>query len=237
MLASKTASCSAGVICSSSAAVQILRAMTPSYRSRVTPADGVSHCLAADDGVEVDQAAQPLVLPVPERLRPRCRASLCAACDCVVLAVALGVACDGCFRLTRCLKSECDHSDDTGVGIVNFHQRNQIRATQKMHAASQAAELHRADSQADQSAALEARFDRLRLATESMWMLVKETTGLTEEHLIRKIEQLDMQDGSMDGKRSERASECGCGAMVNARSMICVHCGADAPMRSVFDRI
>ncbi|MEZ5225386.1 MAG: hypothetical protein R2710_01585 [Acidimicrobiales bacterium] len=123
------------------------------------------------------------------------------------------------------------------MGIIDYHQRNQIRATQKIMASSQAAELSRAEMQADKFEQMQARFDRLRLATESMWLLVKETTGLTEEHLIQRIEQLDSSDGTIDGRRADRVSECSCGAMVNARAAICVFCGAEAPERTVFDRI
>lgn len=123
------------------------------------------------------------------------------------------------------------------MGFIDYHQRNQIRSTQKIVSSSQSAELARAEFQADKFELLEARFDRLRLATESMWLLVKETTGLTEEHLIHRMEQLDATDGKVDGRRAERVSECRCGAMVNARAAICVFCGADAPARTVFDRI
>ncbi len=123
------------------------------------------------------------------------------------------------------------------MGIIDYHQRNQIRATQKIVASSQSAELSRSEIQADKFEQLEARLDRLRLATESMWLLVKETTGLTEEHLIHRIEQLDALDGTVDGKRADRVSECACGAMVNARAAICVFCGTEAPERTVFDRI
>ncbi len=91
--------------------------------------------------------------------------------------------------------------------------------------------------QSDQIHQLEDRIERLRLVNEAMWELLKETTGLTEEHLHHKVNLLDQMDGSVDGRRRERATECGCGAMVNARSEICVFCGTAAPLRSVFDRI
>lgn len=123
------------------------------------------------------------------------------------------------------------------VGFTDYRQRGQIRATQKIVASSQAAEVSRAEIQADKFEQLEARVDRLRLATESMWQLVKETTGLTEEHLIHRLEQLDSQDGQLDGKRVDRVTECECGAMVNPRQAICVFCGVDAPRGTVFDRI
>ncbi len=123
------------------------------------------------------------------------------------------------------------------MGIIDYHQHSRIRATQKIMASSQSAELARAEFQADKFELLEQRFDRLRLATESMWMLVKETTGLTEQHLIHRMEQLDATDGKIDGRRVDRVSECGCGAMVNARAAICVFCGEEAPERTVFDRI
>ncbi len=123
------------------------------------------------------------------------------------------------------------------MDIVDLHQRSQIKATRTALAASQNIEQGRHQAMRDEVARLEERVDRLRLAAESMWILLKETTGLTEEHLIHKIHQLDALDGSVDGKRRERATECGCGAMVNARSQICVFCGAAAPSRTVFDRI
>lgn len=76
------------------------------------------------------------------------------------------------------------------------------------------------------------RVDRLILVVDAMWSLL-EDAGYTDEQLVERIEQIDLSDGTSDGKRTPRATTCvSCGAKVPGGSPTCQFCGTqvdDAP--------
>jgi hypothetical protein len=73
---------------------------------------------------------------------------------------------------------------------------------------------------------VENRVDRLSLAARAMWELVKERTGLTEDDLLRKVEEIDLSDGRLDGK-VRKAVECAaCGKRIADSHSRCLYCGA-----------
>ncbi len=75
------------------------------------------------------------------------------------------------------------------------------------------------------------RLSRLTLVCEAMWLLLKERTDLTEEDLIRKVTELDLKDGVLDGKlnrnvargQMEKCPECG--AAISKKFNRCLFCG------------
>ncbi len=113
-------------------------------------------------------------------------------------------------------------------GIQN--NRNRLR-----HAENDQAET-RGQAQ-DLAAQMQERFDRTVLINEAMWQLLSERVGLTDEQLARRVYELDMSDGLADGRRISQPVECECGAMVNAKSRVCLFCGAAAPARPFFDAV
>jgi len=84
---------------------------------------------------------------------------------------------------------------------------------------------------------LHERLDKLLLVTEALWELLAQHTDLTDEDLRARMKDLDALDGSTDGRRQVSASDCSCGAKVNAKAPRCVFCGAPPPARSPFDTI
>ncbi len=81
------------------------------------------------------------------------------------------------------------------------------------------------------------RIDRLTLLCESMWQLVMEASGYSEEDLSARWGNLDLEDGEADGRRHKMPMSCSCGAMVHPSLRRCQYCGADAPIRAAFDRV
>ena len=74
---------------------------------------------------------------------------------------------------------------------------------------------------------LRRHLDRLSLASQSMWELLREHSELTEEDLEAKILEVDGRDGIVDGKISRQITVCGnCGKNTNTRRTICIMCGA-----------
>jgi len=78
---------------------------------------------------------------------------------------------------------------------------------------------------------LDDRFSRLSLICEAMWQLIKEQTELNEEDLRKRIVELDLQDGQLDGRLNRAASQglpqiCPeCGARVSRKYNRCQFCG------------
>lgn len=89
----------------------------------------------------------------------------------------------------------------------------------------------------DQLAMAEERVDRLTLLCEAMWEVLSATTDLTMSDLAEKVSQLDQVDGVADGRRQHRATDCACGAKINARAAICQFCSLPAPQRSLFHAV
>ena len=72
---------------------------------------------------------------------------------------------------------------------------------------------------------LQDRLDRMTLVMEAMWSLMVDQ-GLSDADLTTRIEQLDMVDGSIDGRKIPPADECPeCGAMVGRGAGHCQFCG------------
>jgi len=74
---------------------------------------------------------------------------------------------------------------------------------------------------------LEDAVDRLLLVNMAMWELVQSRTGLTEDDLITKVQEIDLRDGVADGKVTRtKAAECPkCGRPLSARHRKCLYCG------------
>jgi hypothetical protein len=73
------------------------------------------------------------------------------------------------------------------------------------------------------------RVDRLILVVDAMWSLL-EDAGYTDEQLRSRIQEIDLADGTEDGKRTELVSQCvGCDAKVAPGLASCQFCGTPLP--------
>jgi hypothetical protein len=71
-----------------------------------------------------------------------------------------------------------------------------------------------------------ANLDKIMLINEALWELMRDKHGLTENDLHKKMYEVDMRDGVLDGKNKRKAAECGqCGRMVSSRHPACLYCG------------
>ena len=59
--------------------------------------------------------------------------------------------------------------------------------------------------------------DRLMIITRALWEIIAESQGLSGDELINKVDEIDLRDGSLDGK-------------VKRPIRICVHCGKVLPL-------
>ncbi|MEM0967376.1 MAG: hypothetical protein AAGJ81_14610 [Verrucomicrobiota bacterium] len=74
---------------------------------------------------------------------------------------------------------------------------------------------------------LQQRLDKLEIVSEAMWLLLKEKTGLSDEDLIYKVSEVDLEDGKLDGKKKKpSARECHkCGRKNHRNHTRCLYCG------------
>lgn len=109
-------------------------------------------------------------------------------------------------------------------------------------AGSAAASARRSESKAAGLAwevrTLTDRLDRLSLICSAMWQLVRERTDLTEEDLMRRVQELDLADGVADGKKTKKVKRCpGCDRVMSPRHKRCLYCGRTVETADVFDRL
>ena len=84
----------------------------------------------------------------------------------------------------------------------------------------------RADNAERKVKMLEESLGKAMLISEALWELLSERTGLKIEDLHKKMYEIDMRDGTLDGKNQRKAVECsGCGRMVGPRHSVCLYCG------------
>ena len=73
------------------------------------------------------------------------------------------------------------------------------------------------------------RFDveRLMLITEALWSIVKERTECTDEDLVRRIADIDLEDGKLDGRKSKTPPRpCPhCQRILAKHRHVCLFCG------------
>ena len=80
------------------------------------------------------------------------------------------------------------------------------------------------------------KVDRLSLASQAMWELLRDNTSLKEEHLIKKVEEIDLRDGVRDGRIGHKPVSCPeCGRVANSSRIECIFCGAELNREHAFE--
>lgn len=116
--------------------------------------------------------------------------------------------------------------------IWDLHQEGRINNTQQEARAAGA----KADAVVAEFGRMQRRLDRLSLATQAMWELLRDRAGITEEELKTKILEVDLRDGMTDGRMSTQITDCPkCGAKTNSKRATCVMCGAPLDLRHSFE--
>ena len=74
------------------------------------------------------------------------------------------------------------------------------------------------------------QLDTLVLANQAMWEILSEKLGVTDKELVKKMNEIDLRDGKLDGKgdsSSLTSTECpDCGKKIGKRRTNCYWCGA-----------
>ena len=78
--------------------------------------------------------------------------------------------------------------------------------------------------------------EKLLIITQALWELLKKEHGYSDEVLLKKVTEIDMSDGRLDGKvaKVERPNCVSCGRKLG-RLPTCIYCGTITP-RNPFER-
>ena len=105
------------------------------------------------------------------------------------------------------------------VGLAAHHAQN---AASKGAARAEG----KARSVERQLRAIQANLAKSMMITETLWELLRDEHGWTDEDLYKKLYEIDMRDGVLDGKNKRAAEPCPqCGRTVSARHPACLYCG------------
>jgi hypothetical protein len=81
--------------------------------------------------------------------------------------------------------------------------------------------------------------ERLLIINEALWSFIRDQHGLSDEDLIKKIAEIDLKDGKLDGRVAPEAKDLDkcpqCGRPVGKKRQTCLYCGA-ALVRDPFAR-
>lgn len=110
------------------------------------------------------------------------------------------------------------------MDLWDLHQHGQIKEVQR--------ETGRANDKARdaerKTESFQRQLDHLTLLCQSMWELLQEHSGLSEQQLRVKIADIDTRDGKADGKIGAQVFPCPvCSANCNSASQRCTMCGED----------
>ena len=84
----------------------------------------------------------------------------------------------------------------------------------------------KATSAENQIKRLRADLARSLMISEALWELLRDRAKLTEQDLHKKLYEIDMRDGVLDGQNKRKAKKCPeCGHMVSSRHPVCIYCG------------
>lgn len=77
-----------------------------------------------------------------------------------------------------------------------------------------------------QNRILKANLERSFMISHALWEIVRFQCGLTDEDILRKVSEIDLRDGVLDGKNEGTPTICpGCGQRVSTRNPACPYCG------------
>ena len=72
---------------------------------------------------------------------------------------------------------------------------------------------------------LEVNLAKALMINEALWEIIRDKLQLTEDDLNRKLYEIDMRDGVLDGKNEIPVTECpNCKRKVSNRHPACIYC-------------
>ncbi len=111
----------------------------------------------------------------------------------------------------------------TGGLIAAAAAREAAAQAQRTNEVSQATNLVRTDLNN-----LREQVEHLALLSQSLWELLQERLQITEAELEQKVQEVDLRDGTVDGKITRHPLRCPkCLRVSNSRHKRCLYCGLE----------
>jgi hypothetical protein len=80
--------------------------------------------------------------------------------------------------------------------------------------------------------------DKLVLINRALWEILAESRGFTDEYLMDKVNEIDLRDGTLDGKMKTSIKKCpSCGRIMSQGRGACLYCGTKDTEANPFDSI
>ena len=112
------------------------------------------------------------------------------------------------------------------MGVFGMHGASNISRNLQGSTGSSARAQSKVRSDESTVKHLEATVAKLLMINEALWEIVRDKFNMTDEDLHEKIHEVDMRDGTADGKNQRKASKCpNCDHMVSSRHPACLYCG------------
>jgi hypothetical protein len=97
--------------------------------------------------------------------------------------------------------------------------------------------VERASRQEARVATINDQIERLLLASQAMWELLRDQLGMTDDQLRAKMREIDGRDGTIDDKMGADVVDCPhCGRKTNTRNGLCNYCQKPVQGAHVFGK-
>jgi hypothetical protein len=81
------------------------------------------------------------------------------------------------------------------------------------------------------------RVEALALANQALFEILRERTGITDDEVLARMQQIDLRDGTKDGRMGGKPTTCPrCGRRANTVRKHCIYCGARLTGGHLFGR-
>ena len=86
---------------------------------------------------------------------------------------------------------------------------------------------------------MEHAVDKLTLINRALWEIIQKHLPVDNDHLIAKVNEIDMRDGKLDGKLDKKTVRtCAyCGKTLSRKHRKCIYCGTADTQADAFDSV
>ena len=132
---------------------------------------------------------------------------------------------DGCDFLDDTNRQTKNGATQTMTWIWDFLQQRDINALQQ-RSLSDGQYVRESTARSEQ---LSDRYEHLALVCQALWEILQKKTGATEDMLLSKMEEIDLRDGTLDGRVRDSVRCAKCNRPVSRRRTKCFVCGEPLP--------
>ncbi len=119
--------------------------------------------------------------------------------------------------------------------LWNLHQQCRINELSADLARAKTTPDSHIDEVTEYTVVLQDRIDKLLLINMAMWSFMEEKLGLNEAQLAERVRQIDLRDGTLDGRPPQTAAVCDkCHRPMSRRHLRCLYCGGQTHQGSPF---